>query len=140
MKRANPPRSQAWASLENELHGEMLKSLAGDREAHERMLLRIAGMLRPYLARSISPTHPAHESAEDLVQEVLLAIHLKRHTFRTDLRILPWVFTIARYRLIDSVRAARRVPLSIPWEEELSPEVIRKDEDGPGRLEVEEAL
>jgi RNA polymerase sigma-70 factor, ECF subfamily len=72
---------------------------------------------------------------------VLLAIHQKRHTYRTDLPILPWIYTIARYRLIDSVRAARRVPISIPWEEELTPTGGDDEpQDGLEKLEVERAL
>ncbi|HUP56379.1 MAG TPA: sigma-70 family RNA polymerase sigma factor [Bdellovibrionota bacterium] len=117
----------------------MLRSLAGDQEAHERLLMKVAQMLRGYLTKSISPTHPGHESVEDLVQDVLLAIHQKRHTYRTDLPILPWVFSIARYRLIDSVRAAKRVPLSVPWDDEFSPPVEDQHE-GLEKMEVERAL
>ncbi len=128
-------------TLETELRAAMLRSLAGDQAAHEKLLLKIGQMLRGYLSKSISPTHPVHESVEDLVQDVLIAIHTKRHTYRTDLPILPWIFTIARYRLIDSVRAARRVPVSIPWEEELSPQTPADESpDGLERLEIQRAL
>ena len=41
---------------------------------------------------------------EDIVQEALLAIHLKRHTWQPDLPVLPWVYAIARHKLVDAVR------------------------------------
>ncbi|MGO4843513.1 sigma factor, partial [Rhizobiaceae sp. 2RAB30] len=41
---------------------------------------------------------------EDVVQDTLLAIHLKRHTWMTDAPVLPWVYTIARHKLIDAFR------------------------------------
>ena len=47
--------------------------------------------------------HPGFD-AEDIVQEALLAIHLKRHTWQPDLPVLPWVYAIARHKLVDAVR------------------------------------
>ncbi len=41
---------------------------------------------------------------EDVVQETLLAIHLKRSTWRTDAPITPWIRAIARNKLIDCLR------------------------------------
>jgi RNA polymerase sigma-70 factor (ECF subfamily) len=41
---------------------------------------------------------------EDVVQETLLAIHLKRHTWRIDTPVTPWLYAIARYKLIDAFR------------------------------------
>jgi hypothetical protein len=37
-------------TLETELREEMLRSLAGDREAHEKLLLKVAQMIRAYLS------------------------------------------------------------------------------------------
>ena len=44
---------------------------------------------------------------EDLVQESLLAIHLKRDTYDTSQPFTAWAFTIARYKLIDWFRRNR---------------------------------
>ncbi len=38
------------------------------------------------------------------MQETLLAIHTKRHTWRDDAPIKPWVYAIARYKLVDAFR------------------------------------
>ena len=51
---------------------------------------------------------------EDVVQETLLAIHLKRQTWNEDEPITPWVRAIARHKLIDSLRRrGRHVELPI---------------------------
>ena len=38
------------------------------------------------------------------MQETLLAIHLKRHTWDPALRLAPWVNAIARHKIIDAMR------------------------------------
>jgi RNA polymerase sigma-70 factor (ECF subfamily) len=54
--------------------------------------------------------------AEDVVQEVLLTIHLKRGTWDQSRPIGPWVAAIIRNKLIDVLRRrGRRV--SVPIEE-----------------------
>ena len=76
-------------------------------------------MLRSYLKKSVGSGRVSHEQIEDLVQDVLMAVHQKRGTYRTDLPIQPWLFTIARYRLIDSYRAEGRKPIVLSFEDEL---------------------
>ena len=48
---------------------------------------------------------------EDAVQETLLAIHLKRHTWDPGQKLGPWVNAVARHKIIDAMRrrGARRV-------------------------------
>ncbi len=51
---------------------------------------------------------------EDVVQETLLAIHMKRHTWRNDGPVTPWLYAIARYKLIDAFRRrGHRVEIDI---------------------------
>jgi RNA polymerase sigma-70 factor (ECF subfamily) len=42
---------------------------------------------------------------EDLVQETLLALHNRRHTYQTSQRLTPWLYAIARYKLVDLLRS-----------------------------------
>jgi DNA-directed RNA polymerase specialized sigma24 family protein len=42
---------------------------------------------------------------EDLVQECLLAMHNQRHTYQSDQPLTAWVHAIARYKMIDLLRA-----------------------------------
>ena len=41
---------------------------------------------------------------EDAVQETLLAIHLKRHTWDAEQPLAPWVYAIARHKIVDALR------------------------------------
>ena len=45
-----------------------------------------------------------HSDIEDVVQETMIAIHLKRHTWREAEPVGPWIRAIARYKAIDVMR------------------------------------
>jgi len=94
--------------LEEHLASALRASIAGDARAYADFLERVAGRLRATLRRKIGA------EAEDIVQETLLAIHLKRDTWDSTAPVLPWVHAIARYKMIDSFRRkGRRVELDI---------------------------
>jgi RNA polymerase sigma-70 factor (ECF subfamily) len=51
---------------------------------------------------------------EDIIQETLLAIHLKRHTWDTSKPLGPWVMAISQNKIVDAFRRRGRkfyVPL-----------------------------
>jgi len=54
--------------------------------------------------------------AEDILQEVLLAIHLKRGTWDQTRPIGPWLSTIVRNKMIDILRRRGR-HVSVPIED-----------------------
>ena len=58
--------------------------------------------------RGLARAGAGNADAEDVVQEVLLAIHLKRHTWMEDQPFLPWLNAIARYKVIDVLRRRGR--------------------------------
>ena len=86
---------------EPELKALMLAGLAGDKAAHGRLLAALAPRLRAYFLRRIGAETG---DLEDLVQETLLAIHLKRGMYDPAQPFTPWVHAIARYKLIDAWR------------------------------------
>jgi RNA polymerase sigma-70 factor (ECF subfamily) len=90
--------------LEAKLKALMLRGLAGDAAAHAELLGMLAIYLRGFLARKMGRNAA---DLEDLVQEALLAIHLKRDTYDTSQPFTAWAFTIARYKLIDWYRRNR---------------------------------
>ena len=91
----------------------MLRGLAGDATAHAQLLGALSGHLRAYFARRLGPS--AAET-EDLVQETLLAIHLKRDTYDPRQPFSPWAYAIGRYKLLDHFRRAR-VRRAVPLED-----------------------
>jgi RNA polymerase sigma-70 factor, ECF subfamily len=120
-------REQRWAeAMRAERRGESL--------AYERMLKEVATDLRRSLApRLVRAGLGAHE-AEDLVQEILIGLHGKRHTWDPARPFLPWLHAITRYKLIDFTRHRRREVLrrvDLPLEDWL--EIAESPPEGVNR-------
>jgi len=79
----------------------MLRGLAGDAAAHAMLLRDMTGYLRGFFAKRLGRDAA---DVEDLVQETLLAIHLKRETYDTAQPFTAWAYSVARYKLIDRFR------------------------------------
>lgn len=90
-------RETQWAEL-------MRKAIRGDSQAYQRLLRELAPVLRGAMKRGFANARLAGEDIEDVVQEALLALHLKRHTWDEHQPLLPWVKAIARHKMIDSLR------------------------------------
>lgn len=70
------------------------------------------------------------------MQETLLAVHMKRHTWRTDLPVTPWLYTVARYKLLDAYRRrGRRVEI-----EEIADMVAEPQAETARQWEIDRAL
>ncbi|NUS19314.1 MAG: sigma-70 family RNA polymerase sigma factor [Mesorhizobium sp.] len=96
---------------EAELSGLLRAAIAGDERAYADFLHRVAALVRGFARRKIVQ---GGVDPEDVVQETLLAIHVKRHTWRPDAPVLPWVYAIARFKLIDAFRRrGRRIEVEI---------------------------
>jgi RNA polymerase sigma-70 factor (ECF subfamily) len=94
-------RDSDWAGL-------MRAAMNGDAAAYNRLLTSLAPAIRSAARRGLGRAGLAAEDAEDVVQETLLAIHLKRHTWDASLPLGPWVRAIARNKLIDAIRRRGR--------------------------------
>lgn len=136
-------------SNEAELAGMLGAAIAGDEKAYADFLARIATLVRGFVRRR---TMQGGVDPEDVVQETLLAIHLKRHTWRNDAPVLPWVYAIARYKLIDAFRRrGRRIEVDVddfadaiaqPEAETVSERDLARALDGlpPGQRSVVSAI
>ena len=84
----------------------------GDQRAYAAFLRAVTPLVRG-IARSRGAGLGA-DVCEDIVQETLLAIHQKRHTWREDMAVRPWLYAIVRYKVVDAFRArGRRLHLRI---------------------------
>jgi RNA polymerase sigma-70 factor, ECF subfamily len=92
-------------------------AVAGDERAYAAFLRRAADLVRGFARRRIVD---GSLDPEDVVQETLLAVHMKRHTWLSDAPVGPWLFAIARHKLIDAFRRrGGRVEIEIGEIEEL---------------------
>src|SRR5215813_7337798 len=104
------------SSRENDWAVWMRAAVAGDAGAYRQFLVSVTPHLRT-LARSRCRGSGVPEcEAEDIVQEVLLAIHLKRGTWDQARPIGPWVAAITRNKLIDVLRRRGR-HINVPIED-----------------------
>ena len=92
---------------EPELQRLMQAGLAGDGDAHRTLLTLISVRLRAYFRGRLSRAGRSDVEAEDLVQEVLIAVHTRRHTYDPSQMFTPWLYGIARYKLADYFRRSR---------------------------------
>lgn len=114
------------ASSEAELKALMLASLTGDATAHRALLSRLSGHLRAYYKGRLGRIGRSASEAEDLMQEALMAIHTRRHTYDPAEPLTPWVHAIARYKLIDHLRQTRASLADVPVEE--ADDVVARDD------------
>ncbi len=78
----------------------MSQAQAGDAVAYERLLRALVPMLERFVRARLHD----QQAAEDVVQNILLALHRARHTYRPERPFQPWIFAIARNSVIDSLR------------------------------------
>lgn len=77
----------------------MAAAQKGDRTAYNVLLSEAAMWLERYFRRRVAP-----HQLDDLVQDVLLALHAKRASYDPARPFLPWLAAIARYRWVDHLR------------------------------------
>src|SRR5260370_42155995 len=100
-----------------ELKALMLASLDGDAASHRALLGRLSRRLRAYYKGKLSRIGRGAAEAEDLVQEAVLAVHPKRHTYEPVEPLTPWVHAIALYTPIDFLRGTRTPISDVPLDE-----------------------
>jgi RNA polymerase sigma factor (sigma-70 family) len=92
----------------------MRAAVGGDAKSYKTLLETLPGFLRSITRRGYARFGVEPNDVEDVVQEVLLAIHLKRHTWKIGAPVAPWIMAIARHKLIDALRRrGRHVHISI---------------------------
>jgi RNA polymerase sigma-70 factor (ECF subfamily) len=122
---------------EAELKVLMIAGLDGEEVAYRALLGDLRLRLEGYFSRRLRRDP---DEVDDLVQESLIAIHTRRETYDRAQALTPWVYAIARYKLIDHFRRAGRrafAPLEDAFNE------LRVDDHGAAadaRRDVEKAL
>lgn len=105
---------------ESDLFAELLERIAaqGDRTAYATLFDHYAPRVKGYLARlGLEPGR-----AEDLAQEVMVAVWRKAATFdRRKASVSTWIYRIARNRRIDLFRREKTATLDAN-DPQLSPE------------------
>ena len=121
-------REDEWTDL-------MRSAMAGDDAAYHRLLKTITPVLRAAARRGLARAGQPPDQSEDIVQEILLAVHLKRHTWDSEAPFAPWLFAIARNKLIDALRRrGRRIFVNIDDFAETLPGEVRQETASAGEV------
>ncbi len=95
---------------ENEISNDFRAALQGDESAYRRFFGLVTPIIRHIVVQKVANTMP--NDIDDIVQDVLFALHLKRHTWQQSQPVLPWIYAITRYRCIDYLRKNARTSTS----------------------------
>jgi RNA polymerase sigma-70 factor (ECF subfamily) len=90
-------REHEWTQL-------MRAALRGDEQSYRRLLASLSLGLRVIVRSRLQRLGSTPAEAEDVVQEILLALHLKRNTWDPQTQLAPWVAAITRNKLVDTFR------------------------------------
>lgn len=96
--RSNAARDEEWSRL-------MAAAQDGDRVAYEALLRAVV----PFIRAVVQRRHRQTDRVEDVIQDVLLAIHRVRHTYDPSRPFTHWLATIAERRSIDMLRRRGRI-------------------------------
>ena len=100
------------------MHALLLRAREGDSRSMRRLLTELSPKLRSYIRRQLlrcGQSDPA--DTEDLLKVVLLAIHIKQHTFDPAQSLTGWVHAIAYYKVVDHLRSTQRRRADVPFED-----------------------
>jgi RNA polymerase sigma factor (sigma-70 family) len=95
----------------------MVAAQSGNAGVYRRLLTEVGAWLHRYYAKRLPSA-----MVDDAVQEALLAVHEKRHTYDPARPFGPWLAAIARYKWIDRLRAMKAASM-----EELSDDLAVLD-------------
>nr|WP_318382635.1 sigma-70 family RNA polymerase sigma factor [uncultured Enterobacter sp.] len=84
--------------------GMMARAQAGEQQAYTRLLTALVPVIRSLVRKQIADDI----LVEDVIQDVLLAIHRVRHTYDPGCPFLPWLMAITQARAIDALRRRGR--------------------------------
>jgi RNA polymerase sigma-70 factor (ECF subfamily) len=83
----------------------MAAYVAGDARAFEQLFARLAPRLHGFFRRSFG-----EQAADDLLQVTFMKVHRARQQYQQDLKVAPWIFTVAARVRLDELRKRSRLP------------------------------
>jgi len=125
LRRASPEAALDQDRIWDDL---LTRANQGDGAAFLRFLTEVTPPLRSLIrarGRGLPP-----DQHEDVLQEVLLAIHLKRGSWDGTAPVRPWLYAVARHKVVDAFRRRGR-QVHLPLEDVA--EILEAD-PGPAPL------
>lgn len=96
--------SQGNRPSETHLKQLMTGGARGDAKSYDALLRAVTPLLTSFYGRRL---RDGAADVEDLIQETLIALHNRRGSYDQARPFTPWLFAIARHKLIDHFRRSR---------------------------------
>ena len=104
-----------------------LAGLRGDARAYHAFLQALGAHLRAFLRRRL---HGVPDEVEDVLQEILIAVHNGRHSYMEGQPLTAWIHAIARYKVADHLRhRSRHEALHDPMDDDMGAIFAGSDEE-----------
>ncbi len=87
----------------------------GDEMAFEVLYTRHSPKIYAFLTKKVGDT----ALASDLLQETFFKLHNSRNSYNSDYPFLPWIFTISKNTIVDSMRKMKKSIKTLPINEEI---------------------
>ena len=87
----------------NELRDKLLAARCGDDGKYGEFLNDLRSRVESYLK-----SQTLEDARDDIIQDVLLSVHMSKHTYDASKPFGPWLIAIIRRRLIDRFRVGKR--------------------------------
>lgn len=123
-------RSEEWSQW-------MRRAIDGDEAAYLAFLRSVTPHLRAIARNRCRAWGIPPSDVEDVVQDVLVTVHLKRGTWDPTRPIAPWLATIVRNRAVDLQRRRGGGRLTVPIEDVLETLGTERDDDADDRADAE---
>ncbi len=82
----------------------MRETQQGDSVSYRELMLSLSGFLKNYLRRRIFEKN----DIEEVIQEVLLALHKSKHTYDLEKPFMGWFMSVVEYKITDYIRAKQK--------------------------------
>jgi RNA polymerase sigma-70 factor (ECF subfamily) len=98
---------------EQDLAALIRSAQAGDATAYSELLNALVPLVKAIVRQRLGFLQSS--DVDDLVQDILLSVHVARASYDATRPFLPWLVAIARNRMADRARRfARRAALEVP--------------------------
>ena len=94
------------STLEADLAVALRDARGGCPKAYRRFLDLLSQHLKSHVRRLLSRMGGSASDVDDILQETLISIHNRLHTYDDNYPVTVWVNAIARYKVIDAYRAS----------------------------------
>jgi RNA polymerase sigma factor (sigma-70 family) len=131
VRERKPGHDDEWSRL-------MRLALDGDQAAYRTLLVALAPHLRARVRSTLARARRGQAEVEDIVQETLLAVHLKRETWDRSMPFTPWLNAVTRHKTIDVLRRlGSRAEIDL---DDVAETIAAPEEQGDRHLDLQRML